>query len=176
MRTYKVTNPQNTVVVEIETDAVTGNPNKTTIHDIKFKAGDPEKIVAAGFYPRVPDVVDGNDMVKIHLNTNLSITIINPDNGVITPVLVANDFEIVTESLMDGNVGDEYSFLIQADSGTSPYTFEVEGDLPAGISLSEGGVFSGTPTEDGVFTFNIIAKDFLGQVVAEEFTLTVTNT
>ena len=45
----------------------------------------------------------------------------------------------------------------------SPYSFTVvTGSLPDGLTLSSGGVLSGTPTAAGTFTFTIVAKDSFG--------------
>jgi len=47
--------------------------------------------------------------------------------------------------------------------GTSPYTYEVsDGNLPDGLTLSTGGVLSGTPTTVGTFNFTITATDSCG--------------
>jgi len=46
-----------------------------------------------------------------------------------------------------GTVGVSYSHTLSASFGTSPYTWTVNsGSLPGGLTLSSGGVISGTPT------------------------------
>lgn len=48
------------------------------------------------------------------------------------------------------------------DSGTpDPVTWEITGDLPQGLSFDEG-VFSGTPSSNGQFTFDVSATNDLG--------------
>jgi hypothetical protein len=53
-----------------------------------------------------------------------------------------------------------YSQTITASRGKAPYTFSViAGNLPTGLTLSPGGVLSGTPTEGGSFTFTVRVTD-----------------
>ncbi|MBE7493782.1 MAG: putative Ig domain-containing protein [Verrucomicrobiaceae bacterium] len=48
-----------------------------------------------------------------------------------------------------------YSQQLTAAGGTAPYLFTVAGSLPPGLSLSIGGLLSGTPTAAGSFGFQI---------------------
>ena len=51
-----------------------------------------------------------------------------------------------------------YNTTLTATGGTGAYNFEVaSGALPPGLSLSPGGVLSGTPTQPGNFSFSITA-------------------
>lgn len=54
---------------------------------------------------------------------------------------------------------------------------QVGGTLPPGMSLSAGGILSGTPTTEGVFTFLIQAADAtnLANIGIREFTLAITS-
>lgn len=62
--------------------------------------------------------------------------------------------------LPDGGVGQIYSQTLTATSGFPPYTYRVsQGALPAGLSLSSGGVISGIPTLAGNFTFVLTVAD-----------------
>jgi hypothetical protein len=63
-------------------------------------------------------------------------------------------------TLAGGTVGSAYSQTITASGGTSPYTFAVtSGSLPAGLTLSSGGVLSGTPTTAAAASFTVQASD-----------------
>ena len=63
-------------------------------------------------------------------------------------------------SLAAGTVGLAYSQTVTASGGTAGYTFAVtSGPLPAGLTLSTGGVLSGTPTAGGSFNITITATD-----------------
>ena len=60
-------------------------------------------------------------------------------------------------------VASAYSQTVSASGGTAPYTYAVTaGNLPAGLTLSSGGVISGTPTAGGVFNFAVTATDHTG--------------
>jgi hypothetical protein len=59
-----------------------------------------------------------------------------------------------------GNVGVAYRQQITASGGLTPYTFSVVGGtLPAGLTLSSGGLLSGTPTTLGASPVTIEASD-----------------
>ena len=66
-------------------------------------------------------------------------------------------------SLPNGFVGTAYNQSLTAAGGTAPYTFTVAvGDLPDGLSLSSGGIFSGALTTTGTFSFTVITTDANG--------------
>src|SRR5262245_13354125 len=52
-------------------------------------------------------------------------------------------------SLSKGKTGTAYSQTLTAKAGAAPYQFRATGALPPGLSLSAGGVLSGTPTQAG---------------------------
>jgi len=54
--------------------------------------------------------------------------------------------KILTTSLPDGAVGTPYTLTLQASGGTTPLKWAVAPALPAGLSLTAGGVIAGTPT------------------------------
>jgi hypothetical protein len=58
-----------------------------------------------------------------------------------------------------GTVGAAYSQTITASGGTSPYTYSVNGSLPAGLTLSSAGSLTGTPTAGGNFSITVTAED-----------------
>ncbi|QWP75684.1 putative Ig domain-containing protein [Lysobacter sp. K5869] len=63
-------------------------------------------------------------------------------------------------TLPGGNVAQAYSQTITASGGTAGYQFSTTpAQLPPGLSLSTGGVLSGTPTAGGTFTFTVTATD-----------------
>jgi hypothetical protein len=63
---------------------------------------------------------------------------------------------ISTASLPAGTVGTTYSQNLAATGGTTPYTWTISaGTLPVGLSLSTGGVISGTPTAAATSNFTV---------------------
>jgi hypothetical protein len=80
----------------------------------------------------------------------------------------------VTDSLPDAVVAVAYSAALNASGGVPPYDWiVVSGALPPGIELSHDGVFSGTPTTEGDFTFTVQVGSGSGDVDTGEFTITV---
>ncbi len=92
-----------------------------------------------------------------------SITLTNQASGlrgVTWTATCAAGVTLSPSSLPNGTVGTSYSQTITASGGTSPYSYAVtSGGLPAGLSLSSGGVLSGTPTAGGTFNFTVTATD-----------------
>jgi hypothetical protein len=129
------------------------------------------------------------------VNSATSITAIAPPNAVgpvdvtvTTPAGTSdvsgagNDFTytgvsgIAPGSLSDATVGAAYSASLTATGCVGPCTFAVTaGALPAGITLSSAGEFSGTPTAGGPFNFTVTATDAgAGDLtVSQAYTLTV---
>lgn len=81
-----------------------------------------------------------------------------------------------TSPLNAGTVGTALSQTLTASGGISPYSWAVStGSLPAGLSLSTGGVLSGTPTTEGTSTFTISVTDSAtpANTASKSFSLTV---
>src|SRR5713226_7062402 len=68
---------------------------------------------------------------------------------------------IAPSFLSNATQGTPYSVTFSATGGTPPYSFAVDTSsvLPAGLSLTPGGVLSGTPTTSGSFQFGIVVSD-----------------
>ena len=68
-------------------------------------------------------------------------------------------YQIITPALSDGRVGRSYpATQLQVAGGTASYSWSWSGgvpSLPPGLSLSGGGVISGTPTAAGTWIFNV---------------------
>ena len=66
----------------------------------------------------------------------------------------------VTTNLPAGTVGSPYSNTIDEDGGTGTLTWSITaGALPPGLSLSQLGVVSGTPTAPGNYNFTVQVTD-----------------
>jgi Putative Ig domain len=76
---------------------------------------------------------------------------------VIAPVSLS----ITTSSLPSGTVGSQYSTVLQANGGTSPYSWSISaGSLPAGLSLAAStGIISGTPTAPVTANLTVVVAD-----------------
>ncbi len=82
--------------------------------------------------------------------------------------------EITTDSLPNGAVGVAYSAGMTATGGVPPYDWiVVSGTLPPGIDLSHDGIFSGTPTAEGTYTFSVQVGSGSGDVDVEEFSIEI---
>src|ERR1700680_879145 len=64
-----------------------------------------------------------------------------------------------TSPLPTATVGVSYSVQLNATGGVSPYTWTANTSLPAGLSLSQSGLISGTPTQAGSSVSSITVRD-----------------
>jgi hypothetical protein len=84
---------------------------------------------------------------------------------------------ILTDTLEEGEFGEEYRDTIVAEGGRLPYTWSVSaGALPSGLSLHPTqGVLSGTPTDFGVWAASITVVDKLGSNDVHSYVLRILN-
>ena len=109
--------------------------------------------------------VKATDSTGSHIGSKAYSVTISPSTGVtLSPATFAS-----------GTVGAPYSQTITAAGGTSPYTFAItSGSLPAGLTLSSGGVLSGTPTTAAVSNFTIQATDTgANHIGTQSYSLTI---
>jgi hypothetical protein len=90
-----------------------------------------------------------------------------------TVMMICPTITLSPSTLPGGTVDIPYSETITASGGTTPYIFTSTGTLPSGLTLSSGGVLSGTPTEIGSFTFTVIATDANGCTGSQGYTVAV---
>ena len=77
-------------------------------------------------------------------------------------------------TLPNGFLGVHYSQSLTASGSAPPYTFTVSsGTLPPGLSLSSGGVLSGTPATAGTFNFTVNVADAQGCMGTKVYPLTI---
>jgi len=55
-------------------------------------------------------------------------------------------------------LGEPYRVEVLAQGGIRPYTYEISGKLPPGLSFKSG-LISGTPKEKGSYRFEVTVKD-----------------
>jgi type VI secretion system secreted protein VgrG len=78
--------------------------------------------------------------------------------------------------LPNGTTGVLYNQTITGNGGTGPYTFGVvAGALPAGLTLTPGGILSGTPTTTGTSSLTIRGTDANGCFAELPYTMTITT-
>jgi YVTN family beta-propeller protein len=81
---------------------------------------------------------------------------------------------LVPSNLPGGTVGAPYNRIITASGGAAPYTYTVvAGSLSPGLTLSSGGILSGTPTAQGTYNFTVAATDNDGCPGSQAYTMTV---
>ena len=85
---------------------------------------------------------------------------------------------ITTTSLPGGTQGVAYSQTLTAGGGNPPYSWTLVpgSSLPAGLTLSAGGVISGTPTGTGTTNFTVQVRDSSSTVQTAKATLSITIT
>ena len=65
-------------------------------------------------------------------------------------------------------VGSAYSYTVQAQGGTPPYSWSISaGALPSGLSLSSGGALTGTPSAAGNYTNTLRVTDAVSATASQ---------
>jgi len=91
----------------------------------------------------------------------------------------APELTLSPASLPNSKVGATYSQSLSVSADTLLYpppspTFSVStGSLPAGLSLSAGGVLSGSPSSGGVFNFTVLVEDASSFIATRAYTVKV---
>ena len=102
-------------------------------------------------------------------------SVANTGSQTYTISIGSNILTVTPASLPNGTQGTAYSQTFGASGGTPPpYTFtRTSGSLPPGLSLSSGGVLSGTPTASGTFNFDVQASDPSFNTGTHSYSLTI---
>ncbi len=83
---------------------------------------------------------------------------------------------ISTASLPNGVVGTAYSQTLSGAGGTGGFVWTVaSGALPGGLSLSQAGVVSGTPSAAGSFSFVAQISDTAGNIATKALGVTIVS-
>jgi hypothetical protein len=81
---------------------------------------------------------------------------------------------ITTTSVAQGQVNQTYNQILAATGGIGAYTWNAfGGPLPPGITLSAGGVLSGTPTSIGSWDISVRALDGVGGFGTRNLTVVI---
>jgi Putative Ig domain len=91
----------------------------------------------------------------------MTIQVEDPDGNSMQKTITFKFVEISPSTLTSGNENQAYSQALSTNLGDPmEQTWSVvSGALPAGMTLSEAGLLSGTPTESGDFTFTVRVVD-----------------
>ena len=81
--------------------------------------------------------------------------------------------EITTDSLDDATEGTPYEDTVAVEGTPTPTVTVTEGELPAGLTITDEGAISGTPTTPGTFTFTVTASNGETGDVTATYTIAV---
>ena len=90
----------------------------------------------------------------------------------------ASTLQITTASLTNALVGVAASYQLLGSGGTTPYTWTIANGsqpLPSALTLSAGGLISGTPATSGTFSFIVRLTDAATTSVTRSLALTVNS-
>ncbi len=110
---------------------------------------------------------------------NFTLIVTDDDNRqaqVALQLTVQPPLSIVTDAtLPSGTFGVPYSLILQAAGGVAPYLWTTIDGVPVapGLTLSESGEISGTPTEQGTFSIPIEVMDSYENIVTRTFNITI---
>ncbi|GHV48542.1 hypothetical protein FACS1894204_12850 [Synergistales bacterium] len=94
---------------------------------------------------------------------------VTPSSG--TPAPVAPS--ITTTTLANGTVNTAYSHTLTA-TGDAPVAWSIAGgSLPNGLTLSNAGAISGSPTAAGAFAFTVKASNGVNPDATKDFSITI---
>ena len=80
------------------------------------------------------------------------------------------------EVIDNGQMGKQYVARSVVSGGNTPYTVTTDGMFPLGLTIDPAtGILTGSPTESGVFTFNVNATDADGTAITKAYTISITD-
>jgi hypothetical protein len=118
---------------------------------------------ASGTFPVSVSVKDSGSSAQT-ASANLNVTV----------AAGVKRLAITSTALAQGTQSQTYSATLAATGGTAPYQWSSTSALPAGLSLSAGGVLSGTPTASGTFSVSVMVKDSEASAQSASANLNVT--
>ncbi len=77
---------------------------------------------------------------------------------------VRKALSILHDHLLPVRASVPWEFNFRATGGAEPYIWGAAGDLPPGLSFTDAGLLSGTPSEPGLFGIAVWVQDALGEV------------
>ncbi|MGO9586448.1 MAG: Ig domain-containing protein [Limisphaerales bacterium] len=105
-----------------------------------------------------------------------NVPVIYPNGTSIATLESEALIQISPVTLPDATSGTPYSVTLSVTGGQPPYTWMLATNspaLPTALSLSAGGVISGTPNESGTFDFTVQMNDSSARSVQMPYSLTI---
>ena len=88
-------------------------------------------------------------------------------------VVINSALSLTTASLPNWTQGRNYSQTLNTTGGTPNVSFAATGSVPAGLTLSNVGVLSGTPSAAGTYNFSVTASDAAGAASGQSYTVVI---
>jgi hypothetical protein len=109
--------------------------------------------------------------------TSFSVKLSDTAGNVGTASLSLSVLDLEPTTLPGAVAGRSYSQSLSTTGGTGPYSYSLAAgsSLPAGLSLSSGGIISGTPTSGGSASFTVNVTDGSGATDGAVLTLGVSG-
>jgi len=126
--------------------------------------------VAVSFTPQQTGLIPGTmTLTDNALNAAGSTQLINLSG-------TGSGLSITPATVPGGKAGTAYSQQLTASGGTASYTFTLNaGSLPTNITLSPGGLISGTTSATGSYPFTVKVTDSLNAVGYQSYTLLISG-
>ena len=159
--------------------------------DYKYKF-DLSKAFSSDIYEKISDIKAVNIETKFDAETHTAFFKAIPGNIVYyydtsvdnalmaVNMLVSSNLVPVkpiiktSERLLDGTIGENYTYELVAKGTGTIFWSKTSGDLPRDFTLSESGIISGIPEKTGIFRFEATAKNDTGTTSAD-FSIRILN-
>ena len=105
-------------------------------------------------------------------NVTVTVNVTDSASATATAQLTINILGLTTTTLPAGAATVPYGFAFIATGGTQPYTFSATG-LPSTLSVSGGGLLSGTPTAAATLSFTVKVSDSVGVTASAPISLII---
>jgi hypothetical protein len=102
--------------------------------------------------------------------------VVYPNGTSIADIQTEVFIQISPATLPTATTGSPYGTTFSVTGGQSPYTWSLATNTPAlpnGLTLSSGGVISGTPTQNGVYDFVVQLNDSASHTVRKNYFITI---
>jgi hypothetical protein len=165
--------------------ATTGNPYAFNLNDMiapgTGRAPFVWNVLSGAIPPGLSiagSVLTGTPTTAGSYSMTLEVTDADGEKSLVAPfniAVVAMSVSPAPDAIAPAVSGTPYSQTISAAGGVPPYTFRTGfgSDMPVGLSLSAGGVLSGTPTTWGDFSIVVEAVDATAAVFRQTYRFSV---